>query len=155
MSKKNNIEDFWTHVDILGEDDCWNWKLWKNTKGYGRWKVCGNPIFCHRHAYEISIGSIPDGYHVLHHCDNPLCCNPKHLFIGTNQDNVNDRVSKNRSAYTKGQSNGRAKLTDKDIIEIRRLFKSGLSHLKIAKLYNISPTTAYYAATGITWKHIP
>jgi hypothetical protein len=149
----NNIEDFWKYVDILGEDDCWNWKLWKNTKGYGRWKVCKKTIFCHRHAYEISIGPIPDGYHILHHCDNPLCCNPKHLFAGTNKDNVNDRVSKNRSADCSGELNSRAKLTNKDVVQIRELCKT-MRQTDIAKLYNVTRTIINSIIKKRSWKNI-
>ncbi len=91
-------ERFWSHVDRGSEDECWCWTGATMGKGYGVLKRPGERlnISAHRAAFELTRGTISDGLHVLHHCDNPPCCNPKHLFLGTNGDNVADMIAKGR-----------------------------------------------------------
>jgi hypothetical protein len=73
---------------------CWEWQRSRSRQGYGR---LGPRVYAHRLAYEVFIGPIPDGLHVLHHCDNPPCCNPAHLWSGTVADNMRDRDAKGRN----------------------------------------------------------
>ena len=141
--KKTLKERFWekvakngsipAHKPYLGR--CWPWTASTNKKGYGHIKE-GSPsqrtLNSHRVSYELEYGAIPtgDGYHgtcVLHSCDNPSCCNPSHLFLGTNQDNVNDMVKKGRTGggAPSKEKNGRAKLTKSQIGEIRRDYVRG------------------------------
>jgi len=77
---------------------CWEWQGATNEKGYGKFKLNGAVMRTNRVAWILANGMIGGALHVLHHCDNPTCCNPKHLFLGTNQDNVNDREQKGRGA---------------------------------------------------------
>jgi hypothetical protein len=77
-------------------DGCWDWKSYRCKKGYGRFKLEGSTKMSHRVAWELYFGPIPEGLHVLHVCDNPSCVNPLHLFLGTNQDNVDDKMAKGR-----------------------------------------------------------
>lgn len=77
-------------------ETCWEWTACLNSKGYGTMAVLGRPVLAHRLSYEFHKGKIPEGLYVCHHCDNPKCVNPDHLFTGTNQDNQNDCVSKGR-----------------------------------------------------------
>ncbi len=89
---------------------------------------------------------------VLHSCDNPLCCNPKHLSNGTVADNSRDMVERDRQA--KGEKNGRAKLSDDAIRDIRDLFRSGSTKRKIARLYAVSDTLIRYIVCGKNWTHV-
>jgi hypothetical protein len=85
-------EEFWEWVDIRGDDDCWEWKRSRFPDGYGQ----VNHTVAHRIAWEMTNGPIPEGLWVLHKCDNPPCCNPNHLFLGTVKDNVHDAMRKGR-----------------------------------------------------------
>ena len=80
---------------------CWNWLASKDRDGYGRIKISGRTFQAHRASWDIHNGSIPEGMSVLHHCDNPSCVNPFHLFLGTALDNVRDRDAKGRNGCSK------------------------------------------------------
>lgn len=97
---------FWAKVHICGPDDCWPWLRAVDRDGYG-WFTVGThrdhrPYRAHRIAFIISFGVIPDTVHVLHDCDNPPCCNPAHLWPGSNAENIRDRNTKGRSNLTRG-----------------------------------------------------
>ena len=87
--------EFWSWVDKGDEDDCWEWKGGK-TEGYGQLNYHGVQSRAHRIAWELKNGEIPDGMYICHSCDNPSCCNPNHLFMGTAKDNTDDCISKDR-----------------------------------------------------------
>ena len=134
-------ELFWSRVDMKEEDKCWEWRGTAGTTEYGQTSWLGKDMATHRIAWMLTFGEIPDGLLVCHHCDNPPCCNPKHLFIGTNQDNIDDRERKNRNwmPHSRGEEHGHHKLTEKDVKEIRDLYSTGkYSYLKLAKLYPVS-----------------
>jgi hypothetical protein len=97
--KSNDIDSFWAKVDIKGLDECWPWKLSKSNEGYGRFSFGDRCVRAHRFAYQVSHGEIPNGLRVLHTCDNPTCCNPTHLWIGTDNDNCQDKIAKGRAKY--------------------------------------------------------
>jgi len=121
------------------EDGCWIWKGCKDKGGYGYIGIKGSTLKAHRVAKTLESGPIPHGMFVCHHCDNPPCCNPDHLFIGTNTDNVRDAKSKGRLAtgnknggrlYPErnrrfGSSNNKTVLDESKVIEIRRLRDGG------------------------------
>jgi hypothetical protein len=111
-----------SEIDI---NDCWVWKRSKNHKGYGLLTFKGKSILAHRLSYLTFVGEIPNNLHVLHTCDNPTCVNPKHLFLGTNQDNMKDMVNKNRQA--RGENAGNSKLLQKEVDEIRTLWSVELA----------------------------
>ncbi len=92
-----NVPQFLRAIIITGEDDCWIWRKGKDRDGYGCVWFEGKFELAHRVAYRIFVGSIPTGLQVCHTCDTPPCCNPKHFFIGTQLDNIGDRVQKGRS----------------------------------------------------------
>lgn len=83
-------------------NNCWNWTGGTDSSGYGSFGYKGKTIASHRISYELFIGQIPDGLHILHKCDNRKCVNPEHLWVGTNNDNVQDRVKKGRSKKGRG-----------------------------------------------------
>jgi hypothetical protein len=89
--------EFWSFVDRRSADACWHWTGRKTTRGYGQIQGEGSWTGAHRRAYSLTKGEIPDGHYVCHTCDNPPCCNPAHLFIGTPQDNVDDMIAKGRA----------------------------------------------------------
>jgi len=91
-------ERFWNKVDIKSKEECWNWKGYKNSDGYGHMTQNGKYKAAHRLAYELTYGTIPEGLLIMHLCDNPSCCNPNHLKTGTNKDNSQDMKRKGRSA---------------------------------------------------------
>jgi hypothetical protein len=107
----------------------------------------------HRMAWELTHGPIPPGLFVCHHCDNPPCCNPVHLFLGTNADNVDDKVKKYRQAV--GENHGRAKLTNSDVVEIKRLSsKDKLEPHLIAPRFRVSVWQVSRIVNKRAWKHL-
>jgi len=149
------MDKFWAKVNKKGEDECWEWNTTSvGNSGYGYFKFKGINTSSHRVAYELTYGKIPYGRFVLHKCDNKLCCNPKHLFLGDNFSNMADKVRRGRCNIPnqKGESNSNAKLTAKDVRLIRQLYKEGMSRkelsikFKTASIYNIT--------SGKSWKGV-
>lgn len=146
-------ERFWKFVDKKGDAECWNW-VGKKGHGYGRFWYNGKTIRAHRFSYELFFGNVPDCLFVLHKCDNPGCVNPDHLFLGTLLDNSRDMIAKGRGGDQKGEKNPAAKLTMKDVLEIRSLYASGnFTQKQIAQKYNIALSTANQIIIGKRWKH--
>lgn len=94
---QKDIDRFWSHVDKSG--DCWIWTAAKKRRDYGGFVLHGKGRYAHRVSWQITYGDIPDGMNVLHHCDNPSCVNPNHLFLGNQSDNARDMVSKGRMNF--------------------------------------------------------
>jgi transposase-like protein len=122
--KRITPQNFFDWVDQSGGlDSCWPWLSGQNGVGYGRFQRKKQMIYAHREAYEITYGPAPDGLYVLHRCDNRICCNPRHLFIGTHLENIADMVAKGRNA--KGERSGQAKFTDEFVAEVIAAYKPG------------------------------
>lgn len=136
---------------------CWLWAGMLNVSGYGIMKSAALPQFktplTHRISYFLHNGEFNYSLHVLHKCDTPTCINPDHLFLGTHQDNIADRVKKNRSNRVglKGEKGSMAKLTSKDIDEIRRL-RGTMCQRLIGEKFNVKQSTIHYILSGKTWK---
>jgi hypothetical protein len=148
---------FWSKVDIREEDECWLWKEGTNPNGYGHFHYFRGfnehyEIVAHRFAYRILVGKIPKGMGVLHVCDQPLCVNPQHLFLGTPADNMKDKKSKDRQR--KGSRVPNSKLTEKDIPVIRRLIKEGWSQPEIAVQFGVTPSLIWYIKHKKIWSHV-
>jgi hypothetical protein len=133
------------------ETDCIEWVGTKNKGGYGLTKINGKTTHVHRAAYELVCGAIPDGLHVLHKCDNRSCINPSHLFLGTNQDNMDDRNTKGRQACLKGELNGCAKLTEGQVRDIR---SDNRLHREIAADYGVVKSTVSAIKRAALWRHV-
>lgn len=130
---------------------CWLWQAGVDGCGYGQLRVNGPKEKAHRAAYRIFKGDIPPGMCVCHTCDTPACCNPDHLFLGTAKDNAVDRASKGRGGYLKGTANGRAKLTDSDVVFIRSSCMTGAA---LGRMFGISKNMACRIKTGKAWTHL-
>lgn len=132
---------FWNGVNKKSEDECWEWRQSTIGNPYGVIKYCKKDYSPSRVSWIIHFGAIPDGLYVCHKCDNPPCCNPKHLFLGTHQDNVDDREQKGRNKlpYSKGEDHGMHKLTEQEVIQIRKdyVFRKS-SYRKLSKVYKVS-----------------
>lgn len=157
MERSFDVETrFWAKVKKT-EHGCWLWLPPLAVNGYGQFWVNGRMVGAHRYSYELTYGPIPkhDSYHgmcVLHRCDVRGCVRPDHLFLGTNADNSQDKVSKNRHA--KGETNGSAKLTKPQVIEIRSQVLAGRTQSEIAQRFGVHQSVVSVIASRKTWKHV-
>lgn len=153
IMEEYNKQRFWTKVGITAQENlCWEWKT--NCKGYGHFGLNGKTEPAHRIAYLFHYGVDPKEFHVCHTCDNKKCCNPKHLFLGTRSDNMQDMASKGRTSVKLGVDNNKAKLTEADIPVIIQLHKQGESYASISRKYPVSPEMVSLICRGKYWKHL-
>ncbi len=140
---------FWRFV--VKTDGCWLWVGKRNSNGRGAFKVGGGKtVSAYRFSWTLYNGDIPSETMICHRCDNPICVKPSHLFAGTSQDNVDDKVAKGRQA--KGARHGGSKLTEKCVVEIRRLHSQGLcSPEKLANKYHVSVSTVQRILARESW----
>lgn len=118
-SRTRSVKDrFWEKVDVKNKNECWIWNSTTDKNGYGIFKLGNKDVKAHRVSWEFHSGSIPLGMQILHKCDNPPCINPNHLFLGTPQDNMDDKKKKGRSVYFKGSQLPQSKLEDSQVIDI-------------------------------------
>jgi hypothetical protein len=171
-----DIKRFWVKAKIGPDDVCWDWQASKHGQGYGLFKLKSRTEFAHRIAWRIAHKSdIPNGLCVLHSCDNPACVNPAHLRVGTQQDNMDDKVTRGRQARTgalrpatgmnsgahthpekraRGVKNGRSKLTVEQVQEIRARSKKGESQSAIARSFEVHRTQIGAIVRREQWTHI-
>jgi len=152
---------FW--MKVKSGCGCWMWMATKNPKGYGRIVVNNRLESAHRVSWRLHFGEIPDGICVCHRCDNPSCVRPDHLFLGTNNENVADKVAKGRSRCSVGSLNPRAVLTEADVIAIRSEYDAApLIHgikprrinTNLAKRYGVSVGQIEKVVYRKFWRHI-
>jgi hypothetical protein len=137
---------------IVKTDTCWLWTGARHRDGYGRvWVHRREFYMAHRFAYELWVQKIPDGLQVLHRCDVRNCVRPEHLFLGTNADNVADRVAKGRSS--RGEHRPQAKLTESDVNEMRRLHSMGASTRKLARQFHLATSNVWRIVNGQSWAY--
>jgi hypothetical protein len=144
-------ERFWEKVDKTA--DCWVWTHSTFSGGYGQaftgpGKRCSQ---AHRVSWEMHNGPIPPALHVLHKCDNPRCVNPSHLFLGTNQDNIADKVAKGRQP--RGEAHAHARYTEQQITDMHKM-RHQLSPDKLAELFLTTPSRISRILRGARWSHL-
>ena len=135
------MQEFWSKVDIKSKDVCWNWKAGRSND-YGSFRLDNKTMHASRASWIITNGSILDNKLVLHKCDNKLCCNPDHLYLGTQSDNMRDKVERNPG--NSGAGYHHAKLCGEEIRLIRKTYKENKGKIlqsALAKLFGVSPAT--------------
>ena len=167
-TRDEKIERFWSFVRRSENDECWIWNGRKDKNGYGVFIFEGKSYRTHRLAWILTTGGeLPPALKVLHKCDNPSCINPKHLYPGTNADNMRDMVLRGRSLKGKlnpshlhpenmprGEQNTRSKLTEAKVRQIRKLAAKGVSNSVIGRQFGIWPNNVRFIINRQTWKHV-
>lgn len=159
---KTPEQRFWEKVNKNGKmhpynpelGRCWEWTDTKYGIGYGRLETKGKRTTAHHISYKMHKGEIEAGKLVLHNCDNPPCVNPAHLKLGTPLDNMRDKVIRGRHNAAKGESHYAAKLTEAQVIEMRRLHESGISEVAIRKMFGVGQACVNGILLRKRWKHI-
>lgn len=151
--QKTALEKFQEKYEVM-DNGCWNWK---NPRPDGRantfWHE-GKVMGAYKASYLIHKGPVGDLW-VLHRCDNGLCVNPDHLFLGTPKDNTQDMIQKGRQVWKKGEGRGKvAKLTEAQVLEIKSAAASGVKGNRLAKQYGVHRATLYDILNGKTWTHV-
>lgn len=174
MARRSELTDedrFWSKVDrSSGADACWPWTGAKSKRGYGAFRLGGSRrmVGAHRFALEIGNGVVlVNGMQSCHRCDNPPCCNPAHLFAGTQRDNHSDMCMKNRQAraersgirrhperYSVGAQHPRAKLSHEAALAIIHACRDGALQSDLARQHGISISQVNDIALGKSWRHI-
>jgi hypothetical protein len=153
MLKAEVAAHFWSKVDRSGGPEaCWPWTASGTRRGYGLLRPKGPyPRQAHRRAWYLTVGPIPPGLLVCHRCDNPPCCNPAHLFLGTTLDNVRDMDAKGRRQRNFGEKNPASKLTAERVRAIRACLAQGHSARDTAVRFGISRRHVDQIKTGVRW----
>lgn len=150
LTDEQRFQRYVTEGDL---DACWEWKGSRSKSGYGH-----NPglseVRAHRMSWVLYKGPIPEGMNVLHKCDNPPCCNPNHLFLGTPKTNAEDRDNKNRGVVPRGEQCHTAILTEEKVAHILLISSQGLSNQEIALLYGVRTKVIRRVVRCETWKHV-
>lgn len=143
-------ERFWAKVDRGELDECWEWNA-AMVQGRGYIRDGDRGRYATRVVMELE-GNDPEGVCVLHHCDNPACVNPEHLYLGDRDDNTSDRAERNRCA--RGESCGSSKLMEGDVMEIRARYDAGETQVGLAREYPVEPSTLGRIVRRETWTHL-
>jgi len=150
---KRDIIWFHTRYDRGTEEECWNWKFGRFDKRYGQYCYNNYPVLAHRFAYLLVHPDFDQSLCVCHRCDNPLCVNPSHLFLGTSQENTADKVTKGRCAI--GEFNGASIITEDIVKEIRAKHLTGqYSQRRLARIFKISQASIWGIVNNRYWTHV-
>lgn len=180
---EQDIQRFWSKVDTRGPEECWFWKA--SRKGeYGQFHYNRRSCLAHRMAFLFTHGLLPEDKNICHTCDHPLCCNPGHLFQGTQLENKQDCIAKGRvraasgdehglirhperrargerhgsqtqpDSVPRGEGHGNAKLTDALVLVIREAYGHGASQSGLARIYGLSVATVSLVVRRKRWTHV-
>ena len=153
-------ERFWNKVNKNGQlildTPCWEWTAGTFSNRYGQFFDGNSKIGAHRFSYKIHFGDISDELKVCHKCDNRRCVNPEHFFLGTQKENMEDMVRKGRRIHASkvGERNGRAIVTESNVLEMRNLHNNGISIAEIARRFDTSETQTARIVKLQSWRHV-
>lgn len=146
--------NFWKRAAITADvDRCWEWQESLTSDGYGRYSAENRKHLAHRLAWQIA-NQKEITLCILHTCDNPPCVNPNHLYEGTHQENMGDRDDRKRTRGAVGELNSHAKLTEKKVVEIKRMLRDEVPMKIIANRYKVSVGAIYFIKSEKNWRHI-
>jgi transcriptional regulator with XRE-family HTH domain len=167
---QRDIDRFWSRISKSDDTDCWTWEGSTFRGGYGQFKAQGRNLKSHRIAYLLYYEVDPMDQFVCHHCDNPLCCNGNHLFLGTNSDNILDSRDKGRLNTASGEKHGSktkplnwargekintSKLTAEEVLEIRKLYQDSFhTQEQLAEKFNVTREAISRIILGKSWRHL-
>lgn len=153
MSQKpNTFEGVWCFVDRRGENECWPWRG-ALSRGYGQFSVSGKNKRASRIVFFLTHGFFPEM--VCHTCDNPICCNPRHLFAGTSKTNVDDKMKKGRHRSLRGDKQPMSKLNEASVVKIKKMLIDPGHTLKgIGEHFGVAASTISDIKRGKTWSHV-
>jgi hypothetical protein len=146
---------------VARDSGCWEWGTGRD---YGRFQIRRSRFIVHRVVYDLCVADVPPGFQVLHECDSPPCCNPCHLFTGTNLDNIADKMKKGRQAHgpisvphnlTRGEKTNTAKLSAEQVLEIRARHAAGETQTSLGREYGVYQTVISAIVHGMIWAHLP
>lgn len=150
---------FWLYVDKKSEGECWEWTGGRDTQGYGLFFI-NNKYRCekaHRVSAWLSGKRFGNGLNVCHHCDNPPCVNPKHLFLGTRKDNIRDCISKNRltRGNKSGVNNPRSIINELDVKTIRFFYSMGsILQRELGEMFGLTQTAVSLIVRNKNWSNV-
>jgi hypothetical protein len=156
---ETELKEWFFQQLIKREDGCWEWPHCKTQKGYGQFRHNNKITFSHRYVLEKKLGRpIANKMMACHSCHNRACCNPEHIREGTAKENTQDMLSAGREARPEltvclGEKHGLSKLTNEDVIEIRRL-RGSVSVRQLARDYGVAPSQISSIQLRKTWKHV-
>lgn len=151
-------ERFWAKVDkSAGPDGCWVWRGAAKPNGYGKFSIgkakTSRWYYPHRISYAIHFRTDPGEMFCCHKCDNPICCNPMHIFLGTDRENKNDMIGKRRQGAARGENSPKARFTAAEVASIRSRYADGSATcLGIAVEYGVDETTIRSMVRGETYR---
>lgn len=159
------IEKFWSRVTDRPADGCWEWPSMEQ-RGYGAIYIGGDRSVrgmyaATRVSWVIHYGPIPDNLLVCHHCDNARCVRPDHLYLGDRRQNLRDAIDRGLVDYAsvreknKGEGNPAARLSEQEVLAMRRLAAQGVKHYVIADRFGVSRGHASHVIRGRVWRHLP
>ncbi len=151
----NLIDRIWKHINKKSDIECWEWMGVKDKNGYGRIRINKKMYSSHRIIYELICGPIPESICVCHSCDNPSCCNPNHLFLGSQSDNIKDMIIKGRwrKANNFKELNGAHKLTQQQVNKIRNLYSTSLyTYKELAIKFKMCKESIGHIIRYETWR---
>jgi hypothetical protein len=151
----NFVCRYWDNVEVKTKEECWIWEGRKNSKGYGTIGYKKKRILATRTSYYYHYGKFENKLFVCHRCDNPICVNPHHLFLGNQKDNIQDMLAKGRNNPLKGSKQASSKLNEEKVSQIRSLYlNTEITEKELAIKFGVSETAIADVITNKTWKHV-